>query len=769
MNTSVLGRLRGRTSGDSERGPREDEWFIPYKAAPSLPPPHSGIGASPAPVKQSTLNLLSVFSPNSPSEINKNYRFPRAQAANPASGIQRLLPRHSALYRSPSHNSLIESALMSAQLPSSSSVPTGLAAPKVLFSPLSREIRAGHSFAPDLRDEAPARQRTVSMPKPRRVKLNDELSEARRWAVPTLCDMFVLPRPHITPHVITPPESPDDQSVRNLRVIEDGEARRREKFEWAEYVNGRGRSMSFNHQSAAPGAPIIGSVRARSRENSRNNSLTDADPRAGRLRAGSLGSRWSSRRGSASRRGSTARGENKSSSFDVNPSPGGVVKSFDYAKPGRSASEGRDIGMVSDPDPPGLGDFDVEDPFHARRVWEQAAYRRLHARNNSQPKQLSSFGWAGQQQDRPQRTLRIEQPPPVNRGGVVVIGPEPSQTFPVPDRVISRHGAQYRHRAPPSLDLSKPLPSLPRDVAFPTRTREHAIPFHSGIGVAVSPEPVPTPTTAPSTGTSTGFPPDSSYSTSSDVSPTKARAFLEKQHQRSMTKRAFQAPAYGPSAYRLRTTQDVPLSASSATFPMSSAAMANSTTSSSDSSTTRRKTALEEAIGRSRASSVGAIDSRDLPPVKFRLRTRPRTAGGEDDMDTTRPRSPRLQFAARSPVSPTFVPSPQLAYPISTQNTSIFHFQTETASSFLDVKRPDLSQGDSYTSGKSAYTDASEGWGRSGGATPTPLARPRDMEGEEPSPEMSMDDRGFHVSLFSTSETVTDSAKGPLLPDATRR
>ena len=126
---------------------------------------------------------------------------------------------------------------MSSALPSSFSYPTGLGAPRVLFSPLSREIKAGTSFTPKSRDEAPVPRpprRTAAMPKPSRSKTLDGRHKHRRWAVLTMCDMFVLPRPRITPHVITPPESPVDNGDDNAQVVEEGRARQRERDDWAE-------------------------------------------------------------------------------------------------------------------------------------------------------------------------------------------------------------------------------------------------------------------------------------------------------------------------------------------------------------------------------------------------------------------------------------------------------------------------------------------------------------------------------------------------------
>ncbi len=737
FDSSVLGRFRGRGGTDTNRL-REDEWFIPYKPSPSGLSPHSGIGYSPAPTRQTTNNLLSVFSSaNSP---NDNYRFPRAPPPNPAVGVQRLLPQRTALHRSPSHSSLIDSVPMSARLPSSSSVPTGLAAPKLLFSPLSREIRAGSS---SMGEAIPTRQRTVSAPKPSRPHPIEGRHEVRRWAVPTMCDMFVLPRPHITPHVVTPPASPDEKSVDEQRVVEEGRARLQERDDWAEYVKQRGRSMSFGTQPATPGAPVIGNARARSRDHSRNNSLAKSDSRSSRLRTGSFGSRWSSRRGS-SRRGSLSRGESKPSFLNIDSGDGGVVKSFDFVNQARRGSTARDLGRPSGQSQ--SVDFDVVDPFHSRRKSEQAAFRAELTKERSQREHTGSSEPSRQPEERPQRTLRIQQPPEINRGGVVVIGAGPLET-PPSKAPSTGHSAHHRRRASPSLDLSKPLPSLPKVSPFAI---DPFFPASSDSGAAASPVPVPTLTDASVAGSSTVPTTTSSMSnTLSENSPLHARAILQKQHQRAITKRAFQTPAHAPSAYRPTSTEQPPHSANSATFPTSGSPLSqytSSTASSSNPSSGRRKTALEEAIGRSRAASVGHIETQDLHPVKGTLRTRPRTADGSDDSTALRPASSQRSAGTPSPLTATFLPSPQLVYPISTEVTPRITYSTEVSASFLAMKRPDFTHVDSAASGKTTYTDASEGWERSGEAAPMAQAARRASEGEVPSPHMNMDDRDFHVS-----------------------
>ena len=732
VDSKVFGRLRSQRGSGAGRGPREDEWFIPYKAKPSASIAHSGIGSSPAPVRHSSTNLLNIFSSsNSQDDVNRNYRIPHAAPVNPAVGVQRLIPQRPTVYRSPSHSSLIESIPNPARMTSSSSVPTGLVAPKMLFSPLSRAIRSG-DFLSDSGDPISPPRRTVS-PRPRRPTRAEQSRpryNERRWAVSSMCNLFVLPRPQVDIHIVTPPDSPYEKNFNEIRIIQQGKERQQERDDWAELVKRRGRSMSFGGQAAPPGAPIIGNARARSRENSRNDSLATIDSRASRGRTESLGSRWSTRRRSTSRTRSLSREEKKSI---ADSSRDEVPKSFRLVNLGRHGSTGREFRNTSVHHP--IHAAEVDNAGRARRSSDHATYHagsHIHSDNE----QVSNIRARGNTHDRPQRTLRIIPPPAVNRGGVVVIGPDAAESNARPPRLPhldqQKSGeirSQYQGLRPPFLDLSKPLPRLPQDRQSSLPDIEHFRPLSSEIGIAVSPEPVHSLTFAPSNNDSGSTPQTDSISrTPSDSSPTKARAYLAKQHQRALTKRAFQSPPHAPSAFRHPGAQE---SVTSAAFSSPSPRVSRTTVAPSSSQPiARRKTALEEAIGRSRAASVGEMYSSELHPVKFTLRARPRTAGEAEDVQAPSPSLLHREAASpstiqgqppmASPASPTFMPSPSLAYPIVTEiiPPTTFTRGAGAAMSFLKPERPIMKHADSAASGKTTYYDAQEGSSRSGSVSP---------------------------------------------------
>ena len=756
QDSSVLGRLRARSGGSVDRGMREDEWYIPYKAPTGGIPPHSGIGFSPVPVRQSTTNFFGVFASSSHKpavgDLNRNYRFPSgAPSAKPTLNYSKILTQYA---RSPSYDSLISHIPIAARIPSSSSVPTGLVAPKLLFSPLSREIRASHSIKRDSRDDEPPRQRTVSLPRPSRSNPYDSRREERRWAVPNMCDMFVLPRPHIMPHLITPPVTPDEKGPEEPRVIEEGKARQKEREEWAELVKRRGRSMSFGSQVPPAGGPIIGNARARSRENSRSESMSKTDVRLGRHRSGSIGSARTSRQGSGRHK---SRGHRKRGVFNSDTS-----QQFVPVVPSRRSSLPH-AGVVDDANHPRGGDLDEDDPFHSRRRSEQAEYRESHSQMRSSPEVLASFGSYKLTQDPPptQRSLRIQQPPSVDKWGVVVIGAGPFEPHQPDSRV--------RHPKPPHLELTKPLPPLPSETSLPVpsprpniASPRPTIASPPSTGTAMF-EPVSTPRmSSVASSSNSALQATFAGSNASEPNSPNVRAVLAKQHQRALTKRAFQAPPHSTTtAYSPRSSQETPRSAASATFPVSAGTLASSTAASSTMLTTpipRRMTAMEEAIGRSRAASVGSLEGKESNPTKPNLRVRPRTAG-EDGSDGGAPilRVTPVEADPHTPTSPSFVPSPELAYPIVTDATPRPAYspdlQASASTSFLAVNRPNLVHADSNMTTRTKYSDASEGWDRSGAGTPSPLSDRRHLEATPlgPSPSTTIDDRDFHVSVSRIS------------------
>jgi hypothetical protein len=326
----------------------------------------------------------------------------------------------------------------------------------------------------------------------------------------------------------------------------------------------------------------------------------------------------------------------------------------------------------------------------------------------------------------PTRTLRIQQPREIRRpGDVIVIGPQGDVPPSLP------------RRATP-MNVSKPLPDIPREASDPATSTPNGSATTTPIaeiGVAVSGEHK----SALDLSTSS-----SNYST--PTGPAHARAVLAKQHQRARTKRAFQTPTQGPTAYRPRSGHDSnPPSATSSVFPMHAdiepaiamldISTSSSTATSASASGQRRPTALEEAIGRSRAASVGN-GSKEMGPKPIQ-RSRPRTAESDDP---TLILVPHIQRPTTPPSSstPTFCPSPPLAYPI----------RTDRAPS-----RPEIQHFDSTASKATVYADALEDFSdaESQGEMDAPPARRRDLVIED-SPQQtpvtgrSFDDGDFRVS-----------------------
>lgn len=257
-----------------------DEWYTPYKTPSNTQYNQRGIG-SPPPLSP-TNKGFSFFSTYSTQDgFDPGYTF------SPIPAHKRTVQRP---YRSPSYSSLAEYNPHPSSLPSSTSVPTGLSQPKMLFSPLHREMKRipPPPSPPPL--ESP-RRRTQSTPKP---------YTSRRWAAPTVCDMLVFPKPHITPHTITPPDSPNTTSSPDPDVHEMGQQRLHEREEWARSSQtlhrarskSRGRSLSLGQRNnPPPDAPIIGNanVRREEAEDRERRRSTSSHPIIGRLRSSSFG------------------------------------------------------------------------------------------------------------------------------------------------------------------------------------------------------------------------------------------------------------------------------------------------------------------------------------------------------------------------------------------------------------------------------------------------------------------------------------------------
>jgi hypothetical protein len=247
----------------------------------------------------------------------------------------------------------------------------------------------------------------------------------------------------------------------------------------------------------------------------------------------------------------------------------------------------------------------------------------------------------------------------------VIIGPE-TQVAPVITSTI-----------PAAIDFSKPLPDLPVD-ADPQTTPE------------ISQTPMATPTTMAPIVT---------------PSPAKARTYLAQQHLRTRTKRAFQTPSAGPSSFRLKQHEPADLTASTST----------ASTVSTVCPAPRRPTALEEAIGRSRAASAAnATPSHAVDESPARM--------------IAEPAAPRIV-----PRSPSLTGGIDLGLPIPEQRNGLM----------IPPQFERTDTGMSKASGKTVYTDASEGWGRSGHATP--MSGDYSVE-DTPSPTDEMSDR-FKVRM----------------------
>lgn len=338
---------------------------------------------------------------------------------------------------------------------------------------------------------------------------------------------------------------------------------------------------------------------------------------------------------------------------------------------------------------------------------------------------------------------------------------------------------------PPRIDFSKPLPPLPRDRtprpgSFPLppgRDRDgHARDVDVGIALT-SDQPTPSPARIGERVMSDSMDSMTRYSGLTHVhspSTADARAELDRQHKRDQTRRAFAAPA-GPT-HRLSTNGPKPTASShiaaSAAYTSSTAGLLNSSTrtqttqatESTDVSSmhtadltfpgtvppTRRLTALEQAIGRSRAASLGSSEGSQSHSLtqshshshstSQHSATKPaKGTTGQSTGTNSSPRSkasitptrpPRLPSPAATiplPETPTVILAPALPHPISPRSSSLQ--APQPANPILQappvrggvLSRPLFQHLDTNTStmtGQTVYTDASEGWSREEAFTP---------------------------------------------------
>ena len=710
--------------------PNQDEWYIPYKSPTTNHPPSSypGIGHSPSPVKQTTNNIRSYFPMPGTSELNKTLRFPRSHLSpspQPPAHLSQPVPS------SASSSAGIPISPISARISTNGSVPSGLTAPRLLFSPLSRQVR-GSTYTPPVHAFSP-RLRVLSAPvhgqrRPHIVNPYEDKYEAKRWAAPTVCDMFVLPHPAITPHFITPPSSPDEKPRERIsevesKVLEEYIARLRERDEWADYVRQKGRTHTF-----ATLGPIIGNARAREKERERRSSES-------RRRSNSMSSPWSRHNpGESATSGEPQLGRPSFMHLDAGRSIG-VSKSFGFLRRRGSLPKFSTVNPYGEASPT-YGDFGpapLAKPPGAAGRRNRSSYRQGHAFARSSP-ELASSSKRRPAPGPPRKTLRIQQPPrPRDRdSGVVVINSASS-------RFLAPPGMTLRRRIPAPLDLGKPLPKLPPEASSsPTLDLESFDSFTTEFNQVISPPRAQNRDAAspPSVAVVRSMP----ASTESN-SPANARAYLAKQHLREKAKRAFQ-PAAGPSTYRGSRTSD------SSTQLDGLKSTMQSTSSTALLPPPRGTTALEEAIGRSRAASTSSPDVQDQP-LKTGLHTRPRATGSEMS-------SPLIPVIPPSPITPLEASTPKLEKPTTTERNPQVNL--------LTLPVPPISRTETSVSKASKTTDASEGWSRDGDTrTSTPAhemsTSGHDMSTEISSRENTMDDRDFAVSGEAlAARRVTDGA-----------
>ncbi|KAL0250369.1 hypothetical protein I308_102542 [Cryptococcus tetragattii IND107] len=579
--------IRGRshtTSADVPLRPTADQWYIPYTGRISPPPPPQAQTHEKEPKSHRTSqksashgNLLSLMCGGGLGDVATLKRHGRGNRrdqegfVNPAAGTHKYHSRHqkgalstSALSPS-SHSNKSHHSVLS---PSYTSVPTGLAESNILFSPLNRQLRASAEVP---RDDTPRYahssylDRTMSASHRSKHQHDNNpyttKEEPRQWQPRSSSEMFILPRPHL---LAQPLQGRHDKrsSIGSLatmttsddpeKVLENGKARMREREEWTDYVERRGRSISLDRRAEPlSGALPIGNAKAREKEKSRSRergkSNTILSLNLGivqvRKRSKSLGSRWTwhSRGSSVSEKDNYKKDQNRELLGPIaSEKPNDVFKSVPHH---RSKSE-----VI------------------------QGLYTQGHAR--SHPNLLSSFASNNPSHKQPAASgsgpsLHFKQPPVADRDLVVVIG----------RGVSTRKGRtmQRTNNILPPLDLSKPLPDLPPEADLLVTPRGLPVsPALDSIGVAISPDTadlrgsetiqapmkqIDTPSAAiASTGLGLALSPLSPVNDISRAAPeplarysqgsSTARAFLAKQHQRARLKRAFQSPLQTTSGYR---------------------------------------------------------------------------------------------------------------------------------------------------------------------------------------------------------------------------
>lgn len=628
----------------------EDEWFIPYNRR-SAPIPTSvskgGIGEMPLSSGSgsgsgSGPGFRPLFATSSGIGHGHGHRTThyRQKSAEPNlnpngdSTGRRFFPLRPRLPRSGSDGSLTRPPGPSERLPSNTSVPTGLVAPKMLFSPISREIRQEHSgmdTAPPIvipesrpmhgldnpRSTIPAqphsRARAVSMPKSHgrahasTSHMYDSVDPSR-WAAPTMCDLLVFPRPHITAHTITPPASPEKVSSMfdGLSMAEKVD-REKERDEWHRYAQKTARSKSFRvgampgHKARAEDSQAVDAEG--NADLSRRGTATSRLVAKIRSRSASVGnsnpSRKSSRAKSEKKKAGGSRGEEAGHQGENRHSETPMTTTFGHKE--RSSNGHEDLD---------------DDPFRHSQVTEAERYRRTHHQNQHRQHYSPETNRHHHSKSSPDLMSMVTRSqgrraplPPSPDQGVIVIGPGASVRSPP-----SSGQHLFDSRSPTRPDFTKPLPPLPAEYRLQYNPSSPFKPFDANAGREASPARLLSsahfktnfrdsddPFLVPSSPASSSKVAD--VSTSTPLSQADARALIARQHQRVLTKRAFHSPRPVQTRDSANTSGPVPsgASATSSSYSQSS----RRTSAMSAVSPLRRLTAMEEAIGRSRAASVG--------------------------------------------------------------------------------------------------------------------------------------------------------------------
>ncbi|KAL7422297.1 hypothetical protein Q5752_002943 [Cryptotrichosporon argae] len=720
-------RRRGRTATE------QDEWFVPYRPpnAPLSSLDVTGVRRSPSPARPSR----SIFG-----ALGSSLRRARTPGAIPRSASLVSLPQAASMGR----------------LASSNSVPTGLVAPKMLFSPLGREIRESYTEAgpsgwrerydqqhgqPVQRAPATQHAQPTQMAQHGR-QYEKEAERSRRPSDTKSSTSQSLPFSSIGP----------DVSPEMARALDQSRARDEERAGWEEVVRRRGRSLSFGKRDPPLNAPIIGNARARSRslERSRDRSGSTSSGVVGRARASSFGSLFKSSRGRDVERPSHDR--------QLSQPPG----SFGFFS--------RRPRLPSSASQPSLSSFrhnesfDASrpaqhpgDPFYPHERSEGLALRK-HQHTRSDPDLLGRY--TGTRQAGTPRQLTFTQ----EGRGVVIINATPKKQQPVPD---------YNKPLPDVPTLLRTASAAPSSNVLPSSSHDTALfvsPSSPGPPTSYLPMPDAPPLASSSQTQTPRTPAD-------DPSPAHAHDYLIKQHQRALTKRAFQTPVGSTRSATSGSFSRPPLSAGALQTTFANHAPQGTPT---PANARGRSASLGAHASPSR---IGALVVGSSPGLAVTSPSGLLVEHATTPSSPTRPGPPyqgpplspieaRMKGLARvelprSPMSfgSTAQESPSMSIarhipPMAAQYVSVATAR-QPVSQLAVPGRPAFTHAASSMSGISVYTDATEGYGRSEGMT-TPLAQPMLSTTEHgplspigsdesiSTPRHSADDRDFKGLFFRT-------------------